>query len=106
MTDASLYDLPAAMALEVDALCDDFERHLRRARRRGDAPPEFEAFVCRIGRPAQAILRRCLAELEGELRHGIALPVLPGWRWRRRSAAVAWGWCTAPGGRRMAARWH
>jgi serine/threonine protein kinase len=73
-----LDDLPAALALELDALCDDFERHWRRSRRRGAAPPDVEAFVSRASRQAQASLRRCLLELERDLLLGVAVPQVPG----------------------------
>jgi serine/threonine-protein kinase len=70
--------LPAALALEVDALCDDFERHWRRARRRGSPPPAAEAFVARADAAARPALRRCLRRLERELCAGPTLPQLPG----------------------------
>jgi eukaryotic-like serine/threonine-protein kinase len=75
---ASLDGLPAALALEADALCDDFERHWRRARRRGTPPPDAEVFVARAAAAARPALRRCLAELERELRAGPVLPEVPG----------------------------
>jgi serine/threonine protein kinase len=75
---ARLADLPATLALEVDALCDDFERHWRRARRRGTAPPEAETFVARAALPARGVLGQCLRELERELRTGVVLAELPG----------------------------
>jgi serine/threonine-protein kinase len=73
-----LEHLPAALALEVDALCDDFERHWRRSRRRGTAPPCPEAFAARAAAPARATLRRCLRELERDLIAGLVLPEVPG----------------------------
>jgi eukaryotic-like serine/threonine-protein kinase len=73
-----LADLPAAQALEVDALCDDFERHWRRSRRRGTAPPNREAFIDRGTTAVQPVLRQCLSELERELRMGVVLPQVPG----------------------------
>jgi serine/threonine-protein kinase len=75
---ARLDHLPAALALEVDALCDDFERHWRRARRRGTAPPGIETFLARASAPARPALAECLAELERELRAGMVLPEVPG----------------------------
>src|SRR5205814_1490137 len=76
--DPRLDELPAALALEVDALCDDFERHWRRARRRGTPALGAEAFVARAGPAARPALRRCLAELERELHGGVVLPEVPG----------------------------
>jgi serine/threonine protein kinase len=73
-----LDELPAALALEADALCDDFERHWRRARRRGTAPPDIETFLSRAATLARPALRRCLTELERELRTGTPLPEVPG----------------------------
>ncbi len=73
-----LADLPAALALEVDALCDDFERHWRRTRRLGTPAPDIESFLARAAFPARDALRGCLEELERELRHGLALPDIPG----------------------------
>jgi eukaryotic-like serine/threonine-protein kinase len=73
-----LEDLPPALALELDALCDDFERHWRRSRRRGAAAPDVEAFVSRASPAAQTSLRRCLLELERDLLLGVALPEVPG----------------------------
>ncbi len=74
----SLDELPAALALEVDALCDDFERHWRRARRRGTPPPVLDAFVARTAPEARPVLRLCLLELESELASGVLLPCVPG----------------------------
>jgi serine/threonine-protein kinase len=62
-------DLPAALALEVDALCDDFERHWRRSRRRGTPPPGIDAFLARATPAARPALLECLRE---------ALPDVPG----------------------------
>jgi serine/threonine-protein kinase len=73
-----LDELPAALALEVDALCDDFERHWQRSRRRGQAAPTVAAFVERAAPAARAALLRCLLELERDLLLGVALPDLPG----------------------------
>ena len=73
-----LDELPAALALEVDALCDDFERHWRRSRRRGTAPPEVEAFLTRASEAVRPALVACLRELERELAAGLALPEVPG----------------------------
>jgi hypothetical protein len=70
--------LPTALALEVDALCDDFERHWRRARRRGEFLPCPETFAGRIAPAARPAARACLEELEQELRRGFALPEIPG----------------------------
>jgi serine/threonine-protein kinase len=73
-----LDELPAALALEVDALCDDFERHWRRARRRGTSPPLIETFIARGSAEGRAVLRRCLGELLHELAAGVGLPEVPG----------------------------
>jgi serine/threonine protein kinase len=73
-----LDELPAALALEVDALCDDFERRWRRARRRGTPPPTIDAFLARAAEAARPALSSCLCELERELRAGPALPEIPG----------------------------
>jgi serine/threonine protein kinase len=75
---APLASLPAALALEVDSLCDDFERLWRRARRRGTSPPDPEAFTLRAVPAARAALRACLHVLGHELRNGPALPDIPG----------------------------
>jgi serine/threonine protein kinase len=75
---ARLDELPAALALELDALCDDFERHWRRARRRGTPPPEIAAFLSRAAEAVRPALAECLRELERELRDGVALPEVPG----------------------------
>src|SRR5262249_42113481 len=64
--------------LEVDALCDDFERHWRRSRRLGAAPPAADAFIARASEAARLALRRCLEELEREQRTGVLLPAIPG----------------------------
>jgi serine/threonine-protein kinase len=73
-----LDELPAALALEVDALCDDFERHWRRSRRRCTAPPDVEAFLTHAGEAVRPVLAGCLRELERELTAGLALPEVPG----------------------------
>jgi serine/threonine protein kinase len=73
-----LDDLEAEHALEVDALCDDFERHWRRARRRGTPAPAIDAFLARGSPVVQPVLRRCLDELLHELSHGVVLPEVPG----------------------------
>jgi serine/threonine protein kinase len=75
-----LDELPAALALEVDALCDDFERHWRQARRRGHAPPVITAFLARGASEAREVLQRHLSELESELVGGGVLPSIPGLR--------------------------
>src|SRR5262249_49724472 len=59
-------------------LCDDFERHWRRARRRGTAPPDIDAFLARASAAARPALLGCLRELERELRSGVILPEVPG----------------------------
>jgi serine/threonine-protein kinase len=71
-------ELPAALALEVDALCDDFERHWRRASQRGTQAPTIEAFLARTSARVQPILQRCLSELVQELRAGVVVPEVPG----------------------------
>jgi serine/threonine-protein kinase len=71
-------ELPANLALEVDALCDDFERHWRRARQCGTAPPSLDAFLARASTAARPALRECLRELERELATGVVLPAIPG----------------------------
>ena len=71
-------DLPAALALEVDALCDDFERHWRQARRRGASLPSPDPFLARATEAARLVLRECLDVLERDLAVGVALPVIPG----------------------------
>jgi serine/threonine-protein kinase len=77
-----LHDLPAALALEVDALCDDFERRWQRDRRRGGPAPDIEDFIALHARSlppaARLALRSCLADLEGDLRTGGSLPHIPG----------------------------
>jgi serine/threonine protein kinase len=73
-----LADLPAASALEVDALCDDFERRWRLARRRGTPPPAAEEVLAGAAAGVRPALRRCLRRLERELLAGPALPVVPG----------------------------
>jgi serine/threonine protein kinase len=70
--------LPVGLALEIDALCDDFERHWRRAGQRGLSPPEIESFAGRISAEARPIVLYYLQKLESELRGGVALPELPG----------------------------
>jgi serine/threonine-protein kinase len=75
---ARLDQLPAALALEVDALCDDFERHWRRAQRRGMTAPDVDAFLARANPPSRVVLRRYLIELERELCTGVLLPDVPG----------------------------
>jgi serine/threonine protein kinase len=74
----TLDELPATLALEVDALCDDFERHWRRARRVGTPPPGREPFLSRATVTVRDVLERCLDELERDLRAGVALPQVPG----------------------------
>jgi serine/threonine protein kinase len=75
---ARLDELPAALALEVDALCDDFERHWRQARRRGHSGPVIATFLARAAPSAREVLEQCLAELQSELLHGGLLPSIPG----------------------------
>ena len=77
-TSGLLASLPAALALEVDGLCDDFERHWQRARRRGALPPDVETFAAQATPAARAALRACLLELERELRGGPVPPEIPG----------------------------
>jgi serine/threonine-protein kinase len=74
----SLDDLPPTVALEIDALCDDFERHWRRARRRGTALPDRAEFLARASAAAHPVLAECLADLERELSAGVPLPEVPG----------------------------
>jgi serine/threonine protein kinase len=70
----------SALALEVDALCDDFERHWHRARRRGAAAPDVAGFLARANPASRAVLSRYLLALEQELRAGVLLPDVPGWK--------------------------
>jgi eukaryotic-like serine/threonine-protein kinase len=70
-----LASLPAALALEVDALCDDFERRWRHSR---GARPDPEVFAARTAPTARSVLRACLLELERELRNGPTTPDIPG----------------------------
>jgi serine/threonine-protein kinase len=72
--------LPAALALEVDALCDDFERHWRQSRRRGLCPPAIEVFLTRGSAASREVLARYLGELEADLLGGGLLPSIPGLR--------------------------
>jgi serine/threonine-protein kinase len=74
-----LDDLPAALALEIDALCDDFERHWRRARRRGTSLPDIGAFLMRATHAARATLAACLHQMEQELCAGLTLAEIPGY---------------------------
>src|SRR5205085_3253888 len=55
-----------------------FERHWRRARRRGTAPPSLDAFLARGNTSTREVLRQCLTDLEGDLHRGILLPEVPG----------------------------
>lgn len=73
-----LIDLPAVLALEVDAVCDDFERHWRRARRVGTTRPDAEGFTARIAPAGRDVLKACLQQLEHELRSGSRPPDIPG----------------------------
>jgi serine/threonine-protein kinase len=69
--------LPAAVALEVDEVCDDFERFWRRARRRGEVLPHAELFIARASAQARPTLRAALEDLEQELltgSHGLDIP--------------------------------
>jgi serine/threonine protein kinase len=75
---ARLDGLPAAQALEVDALCDDFERHWRWAQRRGTPGPLVDSFLARGSPAVQVVLRQCLGELLHELTSGVCLPEVPG----------------------------
>jgi serine/threonine-protein kinase len=68
------------MALEVDALCDDFERRWRRSQRCGTPLPVVETFLLRVSPAGRAALELCLRELERELAAGVVLPDLPGLR--------------------------
>jgi serine/threonine protein kinase len=77
---ASLDELPAGLVLEVDALCDDFERRWRRSQRCGTSLPVVETFLARIGPAGRSALEQCLRELERELRAGVVLPDVPGLR--------------------------
>jgi serine/threonine-protein kinase len=70
--------LSAALILEVDALCDDFERHWQRARRMSSIPPSIDTFLARATPAVRPVLQRCLLELEQELRTGLVLPEIPG----------------------------
>jgi serine/threonine protein kinase len=72
--------LPAGLALEVDGLCDDFERLWRRSQRRGMPLPIIDSFIARVSPGGQAALKQCLGELERELSAGIVLPHVPGLR--------------------------
>jgi serine/threonine protein kinase len=71
--------LPAALALEVDGLCDDFERHWRRARQRGRPAPDVESFASRGSLEARPAALACLRELERDLNLGVAVPEVPGY---------------------------
>jgi serine/threonine protein kinase len=71
--------LPADLALEVDGLCDDFERHWRRARQRGLPSPAVESFASRGSADARAVALACLRELERDLTLGVAVPDVPGY---------------------------
>ncbi len=75
----SLAVLPAALALEVDDVCDDFERFWRRARRRGAALPQPETFAGRVTAEARAALLAALHHLHDELRAESASPGIPGY---------------------------
>jgi serine/threonine protein kinase len=77
---ARVEELPAGLALEVDALCDDFERHWRRSHRRGTPPPVIDSFLARARAEAAGVLAQCLIELDRELRAGVMLPEIPGLR--------------------------
>lgn len=73
----TLDTLPPVLALEVDEVCDDFERFWRRARRRGEALPNFELFVARASAEVRPALGAALEALERELMgasHGLDIP--------------------------------
>jgi serine/threonine protein kinase len=77
---ARLDELPAGLALEIDALCDDFERHWQRSRRCDMPKPAIDAFLVRASAAVRPALRECLCELDDELRAGVSLPEVPGLR--------------------------
>jgi serine/threonine protein kinase len=74
-----LTELPVALALEVDDVCDDFERFWRRARRRGEALPSPETFAGRISPAARPVLHAALEQLQRELLAESESPVVPGY---------------------------
>jgi len=75
-----LAGLPPALAVLVDGLCDDFERHWQRARRRDEPTPDPAAFVLRAPEAARDALRLALAKLQRELHAGAGWPEVPGYR--------------------------
>jgi serine/threonine-protein kinase len=73
----ALDTLPPELALEVDEVCDDFERFWRRARRRGEALPNIELFVARASGEVRRVLGAALEDLERELlaaSHNLDIP--------------------------------
>jgi len=75
----SLAALPPALALEVDELCDDFERLWRRARQRGESLPQPDVFVKRVSELARRALAAALEVLHRELLAESAWPGIPGY---------------------------
>ncbi len=77
--DTTLADLSASLVLQVDEVCDDFERFWRRARRRGESLPLPEAFAGRVAAEARAALGGSLEELQRELLAEPEFPDIPGY---------------------------
>jgi serine/threonine-protein kinase len=76
-TDA-LAALPGPIALEVDEVCDDFERVWRRARRRGEPAPDPQTYLDRVSGEARTVLCSLLAALRADLLVEAEFPDVPG----------------------------
>lgn len=103
---SELDGLPPPLLLEVDCVCDDFERFWRRARRRGEALPHHEAFLGRVSEQGRAALRAALEELRRELLAEAEFPEVAGYRFlaeiARGPMGVVYRVCRDRDGRQMA----
>lgn len=86
MSVPNLAGLSASLLLQVDEVCDDFERHWRRARRRGEALPLPESFVLRVPNEARTVLGLSLEVLQSELLAEPEFPVIPGYVFQKEIA--------------------
>jgi len=74
----NLAHLTPTEALEIDAICDDFERHWQRARRRNEPPPRPATFLQRSSERFRPTLLKFLEDLVSDLAHEPVLPEVPG----------------------------
>jgi serine/threonine-protein kinase len=82
----TLANLSTSLLLQVDEVCDDFERHWRRARRRGEVLPQPEVFAGRVPDEARHALLDALQVLQSELLAEPEFPLIPGYTFHKEIA--------------------